>query len=68
MTLKENNSVIWIGFDLLIITSKDSRFNSTILFSISLIYMPIARFLVVPYYLEDNQITASKYNFIPRTI
>ena len=59
MTLKENAGVIGMGFGLLMITSKDSRFNGIILFSVSLIYMPIARFLIVPYYLENNQITAS---------
>ena len=59
MTLKENAGVIAMGFGLLMITSKDSRLHGVILFSVSLIYMPIARFLIVPYYLENNQITAS---------
>lgn len=59
MTLKENAGVIAMGFGLLMITSRDSRIYGIILFSISLIYMPVARFLIVPYYLENNQITAS---------
>ena len=59
MTLKENAGVIAMGFGLLMITSRDSRIYGIILFSISLVYMPVARFLIVPYYLEDNQITAS---------
>ena len=63
MTLKENAGVIAMGFGLLMIISKDSRIHGVILFSVSLIYMPTARFLIIPYYLENNQITAS--NIIP---
>ena len=59
MTLKENAGVITMGFGLLMITFRDSRIYGIILFSISLVYMPVARFLIVPYYLENNQITAS---------
>ena len=59
MTLKENAGVIAMGFGLLMITSKDSKIHGIILLSISLIYMPVARFMIVPYYLENNQITAS---------
>ena len=59
MTLKENAGVIAMGFGLLMIAFRDSRNYGIILFFISLIYMPIARFLIIPYYLENNQITAS---------
>ena len=68
MTLKENAGVIAMGFGLLMITSRDSRIYGIILFSVSLVYMPVARFLIIPSFLGSSQMIGGSGIFLFKDI